>query len=420
MPEDNLRQLIAAELDRIPIVDTHEHLRTVEERAPERMDLKKIMMGYFAWNVLGDPKREHPLWDLPLDQWWESVAPELDQGRAVAFYRYVLPAFHDLYDFTDEELTDENWRALSDRITDAYRDPGWFNHVLQERTHITHIVHDRYWLVGAFEPQADFLHPVARIDAFLVGYNREARDHDDNNARPYADSLGLSTETFDDYLHFVEVFIRRSLELGAVGLKCAIAYDRGLRFERVSKEKAAEAMNRTSEELTPDQICAFQDYVVHFALQRAQEHGVPFQFHTGLGSLIDSSPLRLRNLVEDYPNVRFDLFHGGYPWTGEVAAMALCYPNVYLDLCWLPLISPTAAVRALHEWLEVAPGSRIVWGGDCWTVEEVYGAAHSVKAVIAQVLAEKVESGYIGEEVAIDLAWRILRRNALDLYALSA
>jgi predicted TIM-barrel fold metal-dependent hydrolase len=91
---------------------------------------------------------------------------------------------------------------------------------------------------------------------------------------------------------------------------------------------------------------------------------------------------------------------------------------VYLDFNWVPLVSPAVAKRALAEWIETVPGNKLTWGGDCQHVEACYGHVLYAKEVVAGVLAEKVESGYFGEKVASDLARKIFRDNARELYRL--
>ena len=67
-------------------------------------------------------------------------------------------------------------------------------------------------------------------------------------------------------------------------------------------------------------------------------------------------------LLQEFPEVTFDLFHGGYPWIHEVAALAHNYPNVRLNLTWLPHLSTEAAVGAIKEWLQARPqADRISW-----------------------------------------------------------
>ena len=60
----------------------------------------------------------------------------------------------------------------------------------------------------------------------------------------------------------------------------------------------------------------------------------------------------------------------------------------------------------------------MLFGGDYSVVELVY--AHSVFArrVLTRVLCDKVRSGYFSEEEALDIAEKLLRKNALEIFKL--
>ena len=98
--------------------------------------------------------------------------------------------------------------------------------------------------------------------------------------------------------------------------------------------------------------------------------------------------------------------------------MARNYPNVYLDLCWLPLISTSRAQNFLKEALELVNAGRIVWGCDTWTSEESLGARCAVHHCILAVLNEMIEEGRLTHEAAFAVARGILRDNAARLYHL--
>ena len=125
----------------------------------------------------------------------------------------------------------------------------------------------------------------------------------------------------------------------------------------------------------------------------------------------------LVDLIEANPKTKFILFHGGYPWVGETGAIAMKFrSNVWVDSCWLPTISYTMAKRAFHEWLEVMPSNRIMWGADCNHAEGIYGATEFTRRCLAEVLAEKVDRGDLREEHADRIGRQILRENALELF----
>jgi len=64
---------------------------------------------------------------------------------------------------------------------------------------------------------------------------------------------------------------------------------------------------------------------------------LPVQIHTGLAKLQGSDPLLLDNVISGYPDVRFVLFHGGFPWIYNTVTLAHNYANVIIDFNWLPL-----------------------------------------------------------------------------------
>jgi hypothetical protein len=98
--------------------------------------------------------------------------------------------------------------------------------------------------------------------------------------------------------------------------------------------------------------------------------------------------------------------------------LAKTYSNVYLDFNWLPLISPVVAERMLAEWLDTVPASKLEWGGDCQHVEAVYGHVLQVREVLARVLTDKLVRGEFNEEMALDVARKLLRDNVWEIYAL--
>lgn len=119
----------------------------------------------------------------------------------------------------------------------------------------------------------------------------------------------------------------------------------------------------------------------------------------------------LRCAISDLYNLPVDAAH-----LDDLLGLLHNYPNVYADLCWLPLISTSAAKRFLREALEVGGNNRILWGCDTWTSEESYGAVLAFRRVVAEVLSEMCQEGYLSCEEACYTAGQIWRGNALKLF----
>src|SRR6185503_16526261 len=232
----------------------------------------------------------------------------------------------------------------------------------------------------------------------------------------FATEEGLKLESLDDYLVVLDRLFQKAKAAGAVCLKTTLAYERTLDFEKATKESAAKAFGRSRDALTPEERKAFEDFVMWRLVELSAKHELPFQIHTGHARIQGSNPMLLVDLMDANPKTKFILFHGGYPWIGETGAIVTRYRHVWIDSVWLPTISFTMAKRAYHEWLEVMPSDRILWGADCNHAEGIYGATEFTRRCLAEVLAEKVEAGHLKEEHAVAIGRQILRENALKLF----
>ena len=148
--------------------------------------------------------------------------------------------------------------------------------------------------------------------------------------------------------------------------------------------------------------------------------GAFVQIHTGFqegnGNIVaNSDPLLLTELLQDFPGVRFDLFHIGYPYVRQTGVLAKLFPNATVDFAWVNIISPLAAENALCEYLDLIPQNKIfAFGGDYLFVDGVYGHQVQARRTVARALARKVEDGALDLEAAERTARRLLHDNAID------
>ena len=392
-------------------IDTHEHLLSDEKflKSPDIL-LTTLEQSYLSWILPGTTGRTFNFTR-------EELLSRIDTVPASSFYRYLIRAFQFMYGFPDDSLTLENWESLSQQIRSDYEKGERTRRWLQEKLNVRKIILDRYWVIGDFEVDRSIFLPTLRLDSFFFGYNREARDHDDQSPYFYSDREGIEIETFSDYLNLIDHILCKGKKEGIGTLKCAVAYDRGLAFEKVPREKAERAFYQKTGEETIEEITSFQDFIFHYFLQKAGELNLPLQIHTGPGKAFQAVPSFLGPIFEEYREVKISLFHGGFPWIGEPGAMAIFYPHLYLDLVWLPLLSPTFARLALREWLEATGGSRIMMGGDSWNVEGAVGSIIYNLETISRVLGEMVEDGYLAKNTALELGKRILWDNPREFFA---
>jgi predicted TIM-barrel fold metal-dependent hydrolase len=383
------------------VINTHCH--HLEGREFVGFDLDRLIeKSYVSWA------------QVPVGKSAGERASFLEKVRSKSYFVWLEKSLRELYGF-DEPVTPGNWERHSGCLTSAHRDENHHLSLLKERCGYGRIILDCYWNPGSDHGHPELFAPNYRINMFLYGYDRDARDHNGNNPLVLYDR---SVSDLDEYAALVREMVTRRKKEGCVALKSALAYDRSIRFDEVPKEKAREVFRRKPGGPTDSDIRNFQDWVFHEICAAAREEGLPFQCHTGLGALRETNALQLRNVIAKFPEVKFVLFHGGYPWIDDLLALVHNHPNVYADLCWLPIISPSAAARALHELVEVGTSDRVMWGCDTWTSEESYGALLAFRHVLARVLSEKVEDGYFSLDDAKAVAVRVARANAAELFGL--
>jgi predicted TIM-barrel fold metal-dependent hydrolase len=129
--------------------------------------------------------------------------------------------------------------------------------------------------------------------------------------------------------------------------------------------------------------------------------------------------MHVAGLIERHPGTRFLLMHLAYPWSRDLLGMAFVYRNIWIDLTWSWLLSPSHFKLALHEAIEILPDEgRIMLGGDNWHVEETVGTMQSFRSLLIEVLDEKVSNGYLQAEQALQLGQKILSYNAKAFFRL--
>jgi predicted TIM-barrel fold metal-dependent hydrolase len=419
-PSPTTYQRLLTHLRTIPAIDTHDHLWPfaklpgyVETERGKGMNLAGLWRNsYYSW--------VHPLtpWKPggKFDDWWAKAKHDFADARTTSFYRYQAIALKDLYGVNFDTITDEQARDLDRRIHRNYLDRRWLVEVITEKANIELMLNDPYWARFAFKEEYPFAVQVLNVTTLPRGFHAAEYTNPDDSPYAFAKAKGLKLTSLDDYLTVLDALFRHAKEKGCVGLKTTLAYQRTLLFEKTTRDRAVKVFGKPRADLAAADIKAFEDFVMWHLAALSARHDLPFQIHTGDARLQGSNPMLLLDLIEGNPKTRFALFHGGYPWVSETAAIVMRHKNVWIDSCWLPMISATMARRAFHEWLDVAPSNRILWGADCNHAEGIYGATELTRRVLVEVLAERVERGEVREEEAKRIGQQILRDNALALF----
>ena len=253
----------------------------------------------------------------------------------------------------------------------------------------------------------------------------------------YLNDAGLKAvpATLDDYVaKVVRPTLERQKQTGAVAVKFEAAYLRALDFAHASHDAAAEVYQRAVGGPTPSaaDYKVLQDFLFHEVAVEAGKLRLPVHIHTGLGcgQFFDdpgSDPMLLTAAFND-PTLRgtnFVMLHGGTPFNRHATSL-IVKPNVYVDTSVLEMIfSPAELAQIMRPWLEFMP-ERVLYGSDSgnfgpgmeWQ-ETNWLATHQFRRALTLVLSEMVNDGTINMPRAKEIAERVLRGNALELYELN-
>lgn len=381
-------------------INTHSHFKP--KSVSEEISLRFLIeRSYLSWHR------------LPLLSTQEERSFYILNEGSRSYFVYLMRAIQDIYKINDP-LTAENWELYDSIIRREGNVPGMQESILKKCCRYKTSLLDAYWLPGSDNQKRQLYTPVFRIDPYLFAYDKNITNHDHHN------TWTLHNKVFaclHEYIEFFKDLIRNQIASGCVALKCAVAYDRPLIVDNPTFDEASKVFDNKN--YTEKDVKAFQDYMINQACRLAAQLDVPLQWHTGLGCLKDTRALEPLSLIQRHPATNFVLFHGSYPWTGDIPALLHNYRNVYADICWMPLLSPTKAKSTLHELIEIAPADHILWGCDTSTPEESYGACIALAEILSEVLHEKIISGYLDFTRSDLLIHQILMGNALKLYRLS-
>jgi uncharacterized protein len=412
--EDRIKDFI----DNMSVVDTHEHLVSPLELKKTSLDFMLLLRNYSPKDIrsAGMPDDIFGILvkdSLAIKEKWQILKPYWEASFNTAYNRVAVLVADKLFGIND--INESTVVSLSEKISKAYQ-TDWINQVIIEKCKIDYLIQDA---VDRSFGNERFRY-VVKFDNFISISSKQS-------IISIAKQQNIRIETLDDFVNALENAFDAAEKKGIVGIKSTLAYNRILYYENVNKERAQKVFDTLMSSADGDNfsftdVKPLQDYMMHRVLDIVKKNNLPVAIHTGLqsGNIEDSKPTHLINLFKEYPSVNFVLYHGSYPYGGELATLAKNFVNVYIDMCWLYVISPSYSERYLHEWLETVSACKILgFGGDYQNVENVYGHLLLAKQVISRVLIDKVKDGYFSESEAKNIARMILHDNAIKLYKLS-
>lgn len=405
-------------LREMPVIDTHEHLEN-EDRHEKWNVLSDYTQHYFVCDLISsglDPATIPWLArkDVPIMDKWAKLEKHWEYCRHTGYGQALDIAAKQLYGV--EKICRETIQEVERGFETLHGRRGFSRHLLREMCGIEYVM-DNIWRLDG-DPVSGLFRFVDQFDDWVM---LDAVDGRAPGQERYA--------TLEDWTQAMLQTLEEDFSCrGACALKCALAYRRPIEFASgvsLASARAGYALCAAGHpQENPTLVRATQDYLMHRVLEWADARGCILQIHTGYQEgnaniLENANPRGLNELFFRYTNIRFDLFHMGYPYQHILGAFGKMFANVRLNMCWTHMLSPVAATRALYEWLNAVPVNKIfAFGGDCRFFDGVVGHLELARRGVARVLSRCVADGLFGASTALEVGRMLFYDNPRAFYAL--
>ena len=427
VPKSGFEQRIHEAVYSIRLIDTHEHIMSEKDALAGIADFSCLFTNYQMEDLISSGVNRDKIYnifkakDAPLAEKWAAVSDGWLNSRTTTYGRSVLLSAKDLYGIDD--LNENTYPELSQRIKSAHQ-TGYYENILKKRAGIDACLIMEYNTTNPRDVENEGNCNFRK----LFVYDKYVSFFSYGKMKSKLSVYPGGFTSLKEYESLIDSVFEQDVKKGIVGAKFGVAYYRTLQFDEVPREKAEAVFEKMK--TSPEQIFSFeeakplQDFIFFKLLGLCDQYKLPVQIHTGLqtgtgNDITNSNPTGLVKAFFKFPRVKFCLLHAGYPFGGETATMAKTFSNVYIDMAWSALISPSYTVQYLQEFIETVPANKIMaFGGDSQTVEGAYGASVLARETVSTTLTGMVRNGYLTEAEALVIIQKVLRDNALYIYNL--
>jgi len=395
----------------VQVFDTHEHFGDIGNYSPQKptIDLAKVFKGAYMY----------------VPRHFKRMSAVLQSRLGADALNSLRLAFKQLYDIDILPIQPEKLELLNSKIKEAYKDPNYIYHTLTQKLKITNVILDikpdlwedwKHPIVQTTIRIDDVTFPFVKLDSYMYRpWNAK------NQIEHYAENLNVSLNTLENFDDALEKYFN-SLRYMANTIKIGSAYERSIHFLYEKNEdgeitKIYDKMQK-KEVINEKEMRRWGNYVITALLEYARKEKLPVQIHTGMASMVETNPIYLLDIMRKFSDVKFDIFHGGYPFHHTIPGILTQRYNAHVDLCWMPILSQSATKRLLTELIEMnCTDKTFAFGGDCENLEGTYGALLVIKDILAEVLVGFIEAKKFSFSDAVAIGNKMLYENPKKIFS---
>jgi glucuronate isomerase len=394
------RHELYQEILALPVWDTHTHL------TPDTLPAQSFWeIGHYFWflrelQAAGYPQQPEA---LPEEARITAYLRAFDATRNTSMHWVVRQILSELYDL---ELTDAaSIRAADQAIRQSAADPGWPRAVVDKLNIQRICIHDRAPREFADLPGVACIVP---IDANQPWVEWVERIH----AAP--DPRATAERAAGEIAQAVDGLARA----GVTGVRAPAAP-----FDRLG-QAAYDNSTIPGRGTSSPEIELFLGHTLYRALARHQMVAQLFigvEVTSGGQSVAVNDTKRITNLhglFAAYPDCSFELIAGAEGHNLDVVQAARVYPNVYVGGMWWYNFRASTYRQSMQYRLEALPARKCnLVVSDARCIEWCYGKILLIKRLMADLLYDQIEQGWLDADGALRVARDWLHDSAAALYS---
>lgn len=418
---EELREYCAS----MSLVDCHDHSL---ECGPNYTDpVQVVVNGYFRSDMTSaDSARELGFISnskLSLEERWPALERVWGRTCHTGYARVTRLVLQEFYG--EPKLTLDALKRMQGKLLDL-TDRDTYDGILEKAriaVRLANVYPERKQVLDGTAKLAPRSLLVISLPAF---HNiRNAADVQKNVA-----GMGVTVTSLDEYLEVCRKVFEAYKSFGAVAFKDQSAYSRPIDYGNPTRAEAEAVFNAFMEDPRrsasyPDGIRPLDDFLFHEFLRMARDMDLPVQIHTGhmagiRNEITKTNAIGLTKVAELHSDVRFDIFHANWPYSGELLYLCKNYPNIAIDFCWANIIDPIYCQDMLKQALSSVPHGKIHgYGSDFGgSVDRAWAHAEIARDNIAIALSDMVELDYLDLDEAKEVAYGWLFENANEFFRL--
>ena len=419
-------------IETVPLVDCHDHTAICGPKYTDPISV--VASGYFVSDLQSASSDSDIAImqnsNLSLEQRWPVLEKAWKRTCHTGYAQVTKRVLKKFYN--EDELTLDALKRMKSKLLNL-EDEDTFDNILGQANiavRLENISHHEDFAasIKAILDGSGKLSPRGRLVIPLPAFHRVL---DYASVQNFAATVDKTITSLDEYLNVCREIFEGYKRFGAVAFKDQSAYTRSLEYGNPTRAEAEKVFNwfmndpRRSVSY-PDGVKDLDDYLFHEFMRMARDMDLPVQIHTGhmagiRNDIVKTNAVGLRSVIELHPDVRFDIFHANWPYSGELLFMGKNYPNVTIDFCWANIIDPIYCQNMFKQALSSVPHGKIHgYGSDfCGQADRAWAHASIARDNIAIALSDMVEMEYLSIDEAKQVGYDWVFGNANKFFRLN-